>query len=77
MKKHIRIRRGGKSTAVKTINIVPEDDGTTWARRSASSAASRSSVDSSSSTDSGASCERRLEVVHDMENEFDIEMLES
>ncbi|XP_060079712.1 uncharacterized protein LOC132559121 [Ylistrum balloti] len=77
VKKHIHLRRKEKFTAVKNIHIEPEYDETTWARRSASSAASRSSVDSATSTDSSSSSARdsSLEIVHDMENEFGLEII--
>ncbi|XP_033762236.1 uncharacterized protein LOC117343824 isoform X2 [Pecten maximus] len=77
VKKHIHLRRKEKFTAVKNIHIEPEYDETTWARRSANSAASRSSVDSASSTDSNSSNVRdsSLEIVHDMENEFGLEII--
>jgi len=70
VKKHILHRK--KDTTVKNINILPEDYHTTWALRSASSAASRSSVDSASSMDSTCSGGRNsgLEIVHDMEHEI-------
>lgn len=77
VKKHITLRRKEKFTAVKSIHIEPEFDESTWARRSANSAASRSSVDSASSTDSNSSNIRdsSLEIVHDMENEFGLELI--
>ncbi|XP_021353778.1 uncharacterized protein LOC110450537 isoform X2 [Mizuhopecten yessoensis] len=77
VKKHIHLRRKEKFTAVKNIHIEPEYDETTWARRSASSAASRSSVDSALSTDSNTSSIRdsSLEIVHDMENDFGLEII--
>lgn len=41
-----KIRRKEKETIVQDIQITPEDDDETWARRSVGSAASRSSIES-------------------------------
>lgn len=41
-----KIRRKEKETIVQPIQITPEDDDETWARRSVGSAASRSSIES-------------------------------
>ncbi|KAK3108112.1 hypothetical protein FSP39_001466 [Pinctada imbricata] len=46
VKRHIRLRRKTKPTEVQEINIVPEDDGETWVRKSPNSATSRSSIES-------------------------------
>ena len=49
---------------MQEIHIVPEGDELRWARRSAGSAASRSSEETTSSESD------RLEVVHDMADEY-------
>lgn len=63
VKKHI-LHRKNTSNDVKEIQILPDGDELRWARRSAGSAASRSSNGTSGSeTD-------KLEVVHDMAEEY-------
>lgn len=66
MKNHIRLGRKEKETKVKEISIIPEDDGSTWAKRSVNSAASRSSIDSNLSTESQNSKDVSYDVVHDI-----------
>ncbi|XP_052783163.1 uncharacterized protein LOC128219393 [Mya arenaria] len=63
VKKHI-LQRKGLSNDVKEIHIVPDGDEFKWARRSGGSAASRSSTGTSGSEGD------RLEVVHDMAEEY-------
>ncbi|WAQ94663.1 hypothetical protein MAR_007134 [Mya arenaria] len=63
VKKHI-LQRKGSSNDVKEIHIVPDGDEFKWARRSGGSAASRSSTGTSGSEGD------RLEVVHDMAEEY-------
>lgn len=67
MKNHIRIGRKDKETKVKEISIVPEDDGSTWAKRSVNSAASRSSIDSNLSSESQCSKDNNYDVIHDID----------
>ncbi|XP_046555621.1 uncharacterized protein LOC124264887 isoform X1 [Haliotis rubra] len=64
MKKKLRAKRRGGETEVKAIHIVPDDDESKWARRSASSAASRTSTDTACSNSSRE--DSSLQVVHDM-----------
>lgn len=63
VKKHI-LQRKATSNEVQEIHIVPDGDEFLWARRSAGSAASRSSNGTSSSEG------EKLEVVHDMAEEY-------
>lgn len=63
MKKHF-LQRKSSSNDVKEIHIVPDGDELKWARRSGGSAASRSSTDTSGSEGT------RLEIVHDMAEEY-------
>ncbi|XP_060551330.1 uncharacterized protein LOC132712914 isoform X2 [Ruditapes philippinarum] len=63
VKKHF-LQRRNTSNDVKEIRIVPDGDEFKWARRSAGSAASRSSNETTSSDGD------RLEVVHDMAEEY-------
>lgn len=63
VKKHI-LQRKNSSNDVKEIHIIPDGDELKWARRSAGSAASRSSNGTSSSDGD------KLEVVHDMAEEY-------
>lgn len=63
VKKHF-LQRRNSSNDVQEIRIVPEGDELKWARRSAGSAASRSSNETT-----GSDVER-LEVVHDMAEEY-------
>lgn len=64
VKAHIRIKRGDRETKVKEISIIPEDDGSTWAKRSVNSAASRSSIESNLSSDSQTSRDSNNDIVH-------------
>ncbi|XP_045169219.1 uncharacterized protein LOC123531963 isoform X2 [Mercenaria mercenaria] len=63
VKRHF-LQRKNSSNDVKEIRIVPDGDEFKWARRSAGSAASRSSNETTSSDGD------RLEVVHDMAEEY-------
>lgn len=63
VKKHFLQRKGGP-TNVQEIHILPEGDELRWARRSGGSAASRSSEETTGSESD------RLEVVHDMAEEY-------
>ncbi|KAL4222759.1 hypothetical protein ACF0H5_018800 [Mactra antiquata] len=63
VKRHFLHRRGN-SNNVQQISIVPDGDEFKWARRSAGSAASRSSNETTGSDSD------RLEVVHDMAEEY-------
>lgn len=63
VKKHF-LQRRNTSNDVQEIRIVPDGDEFKWARRSAGSAASRSSNETTSSEGD------RLEVVHDMAEEY-------
>jgi len=63
VKKHF-LQRKSSSNDVKEIHIVPDGDELKWARRSGGSAASRSSTDTSGSEGT------RLEIVHDMAEEY-------
>lgn len=65
VKTHIR-KRGDRETKVKEISIIPEDDGSTWAKRSVNSAASRSSIESNLSSDSQNSKDSSHDIVHDI-----------
>ncbi|XP_071101868.1 uncharacterized protein [Haliotis cracherodii] len=64
MKKKLRTKRRNGETEVKAIHLVPDDDERKWARRSASSAASRTSTDTACSNSSRE--DSSLQVVHDM-----------
>ncbi|XP_063421432.1 uncharacterized protein [Mytilus edulis] len=68
VKSHIRIKRGDRDTKVKEISIIPEEDGSTWAKRSVNSAASRSSIDSNLSSDSHCSKDS-YDAIHDIDIE--------
>lgn len=63
VKKHFLQRKSGPTT-VQEIHIVPEGDELRWARRSAGSGTSRSSEETTSTEGD------RLEVVHDMADEY-------
>lgn len=70
VKTHIRIKRKDRDTKVKEIHIIQEDDGSTWAKRSVNSAASRSSIDSNLSSDSHCSKDSNHgDIVHDIDLE--------
>lgn len=45
---------------------MPEDDGSTWAKRSVNSATSRSSIESNLSSDSQNSKDSNHDIVHDI-----------